>query len=335
MKKKWIFGFGMAAVVVLLWYFFKGDKKSEIKIVEHLIERSSLERNVMATGLVQPQNRLTIKAPVAGRVESVFVQEGDLIRKGQRLALMSSSERAALLDAAKSQGQEEVKKWEELYKATPIVAPISGTLINRNVENGQSFTTSDSLFMMSDKLTIKAQVDETDIGQIEKGQNAEIQLDAYPEKKIAAKVGLIAFDAKTVNSVTTYVVDVIPEEVLPEMRSGMTATVKFFIEVRENVLTIASEALIVKEGKFFLKIKTKDSKNKSEEREVKVGISDAKKTEVLEGASEGETVLASDFNSILGQAGAKKNSNPFMPMGAPRTRSGGGSSTAPRSRPSH
>lgn len=46
---------------------------------------------------------------------------------------MSSGDRAAILDAARAQGPDTLKRWQEDYKATPIVAPLSGTLILRNV----------------------------------------------------------------------------------------------------------------------------------------------------------------------------------------------------------
>ena len=39
---------------------------------------------------------------------------------------MSSTERAALLDAARAKGPEELKRWEEFYQAAPILAPIRG-----------------------------------------------------------------------------------------------------------------------------------------------------------------------------------------------------------------
>src|SRR5262249_54993338 len=146
-------------------------------------------------------------------------------KKGQVMAWMSSTERAALLDAASARGEDELKQWEELYRPTPILAPIPGTVIARNVESGQTFTVSDAVLTMSDRLTVKAQVDETDIAQIALKQRASIVLDAYPQEKLDAIVDQIAYDAKTVNSVTTYVVDVLPRNTPKFMRSSMTANV--------------------------------------------------------------------------------------------------------------
>src|SRR4051812_46219417 len=187
------------------------------------IRKGEMKITILSTGVVQPENRVDIKPPIAGRVEKVLVNEGDVVKKGQVIAWMSSTERAALLDAASARGEDELKQWEEMYKPTPILAPIPGTIIARNVESGQTFTVSDAILSMSDRLTVKAQVDETDIAEIKLKQTASIVLDAYPRAQIEAVVDQIAYDAKTVNNVTTYVVDVLPTTTPKYMRSGMTA----------------------------------------------------------------------------------------------------------------
>src|SRR5437879_3423656 len=63
------------------------------------LTRGDIIIGVQATGNVQPQNRVAIKAPVPGRIEQVLVREGDWVKRGQILAWMSSGDRASLLDA--------------------------------------------------------------------------------------------------------------------------------------------------------------------------------------------------------------------------------------------
>jgi macrolide-specific efflux system membrane fusion protein len=267
---------------------------------------------VLATGTVQPENRLEIKPPVAGRVEKILVKEGQVVRKGQILAWMSSTERAAMLDAARAQGPEEIRKWEENYRPTPIFAPINGTIILKNVESGQTFTNADSVFVMSDRLTVKAQVDETDIAQIRLKQSARIVLDAYPKETIGAVVDQIAFDAKTVNNVTTYVVDVLPERTPEFMRSGMTANVTFLITSRDEVLTVPNEVLKTQENTYSVLVKANGEKG-FVERPVEVGITDGKKTEILKGLSDGETILVAELKAPRSKS--EGNRNPFGPPG--------------------
>jgi macrolide-specific efflux system membrane fusion protein len=251
---------------------------------------------------------LAIKPPVAGRVEEVLVKEGQEVKRGQILAWMSSSERAAMLDAARSDGAAAVKRWEKNYKPTPIIAPIDGTIILRNVETGQTFTNTDAVFTMSDRLTVKAQVDETDIGKIKVGQSVRLTLDAYPDRDIDAKVDQIAFDAQTVNNVTTYVVEVLPSETPEIMRSGMTVNVNFEVTKREDVLTVPSEAVKNDGDKSTVLLKGPGGEMKS--AEIKTGISDGKKTEVTEGLAENDVVLIAEKVSSKGAGGG---ANPFMP----------------------
>jgi macrolide-specific efflux system membrane fusion protein len=276
------------------------------------VKRGDLEVTILATGTVQPENRLEIKAPVAGRMDNIYVREGEKIRKGQIIASMSSTERAAMLDAARAKGAEEYKSWAELYLPTPIMAPISGTIILRNVEPGQTFTTTDAIFTMSDRLTVKAQVDETDIAKVKLKQEAQIALDAYPDKKIKAHADQIAFDSKTVNSVTTYIVDVLPSETPEYMRSGMTANVTFYVESKKNVLLVPNEALKVERGQTVVMVKGPE--NQSQTRDVQLGSSDGKYSEVIDGLEEGDVAMFPDVKLTR----EKKGTNPFSPMGGGR-----------------
>lgn len=315
-KKRKLLLIGAIAVLSAVGLFLWKNKQSDAVVYRSLpVENGNLGVTILATGTVLPQNRLEIKAPVAGRMEQVLVKEGQKLRKGQVIAWMSSSERAAMLDAARAKGEEEYKRWSELYLATPIMAPISGTLILRNVEPGQTFTNADAIFTMSDRLTVKAQVDETDISKIKLKEPAEILLDAYPKQKIKALVDQIAFDAKTINSVTTYIVDIVPETTPEFMRSGMTANVTFFIESRQNILLVPNEALKVQDGQTIVNVQGPDGR--PQVREIKVGISDGKNTEVLGGLTAGDKVMVVDVK--IGRD-AKKSTNPFSPMGGVRSR---------------
>lgn len=259
---------------------------------EMTVTRGDIDVTVLATGVVQPSNRLEIKPPIAGRVEQVLVNEGQRVRRGQVLAWMSSSERAALIDAARAKGPEELKRWEDLYRPTPIIAPIDGTIILRTAEPGQTFQVQDAMLVMSDQLIVRAQVDETDIAQIKLRQAARITLDAYSDQPIDGKVNEIAFEAKTVSNVTSYGVDVLPAKVPPFMRSGMTANITFVVASRHGVLTVPAEAVRTRQGRSRVLVASNPPAGEPESRDLKLGVSDGRRTEVLAGLQEGERVLA-------------------------------------------
>jgi len=311
-KRAWMVA-GVVLVVAIVasgwWWTQRNGQVPSYRPVK--VERGNLDVTVLATGIAQPRNRLEIKPPIPGRIESVEVQEGQYVTKGTVLAWMSSTERAALLDAARGKGADEVKRWEEMYRATPILAPIDGRLIQRKVEPGQSFTSTDAVLVMSDRLIVVAQVDETDIGQIKLGQAARLELDAYPDKGFDGQVSQIAYDAKTVNNVTTYDVDVLPKKIPPFMRSGMTANVTFKVKTRQNVLMVPSDAIRVRDGHSYVLRPDPAGKSAPQEVEVEVGLSDGKRTEILSGVEDQDTLLVARLSS--GKKGDRKATNPFMP----------------------
>jgi len=166
---------------------------------------------------------------------------------------------------------------------------------------------TDSVLVMSDRLTVKAQVDETDISQIKVGQAATIILDAYNNQKIPAKVDKIAYDAKTVNNVTTYVIDVLPDETPDFMRSGMTANVTFVVSEKKDILLVPSQALKNHNGTTSVLVKTdKDPAS----RDVETGLTDGKQTEILSGVADGDTLLVQQVDF---QNRKKQDANPFGP----------------------
>lgn len=304
-----------AAIVVALgagaYFYWQAGDETQPAYREISVSRGDLELTILSTGVVQPRNRLEIKPPIAGRAEQVLVQEGQSVTKGQILAWMSSTERAALIDAARARGPEELKRWEELYRATPVLAPISGTVIARSVEAGQTFTGNDAVFVMSDRLTVKAQVDETDIARIHLRQSARLVLDAYPDQPFDGQVDQIAYDATTVNNVTTYEVDVLPGKAPSFMRSGMTANVSFVMDSRQDVLLIPGEAVKTRDEETYVLLPPNKPNGKPEEKRIKTGMSDGRHTEVLEGMSEGEKLLVERLRT----GGNGSASSPLMPFG--------------------
>ncbi len=323
MKKKSKLGFYFLSLLFisglgfLVWNFYFKNTEEDSTSKSFTVTRGDIQKSILTTGLVQPYNRLEIKPPIAGRAEIVLVSEGDFVHKGQILAWMSSTERAVLLDAARAKGAETLKYWEGLYKATPLIAPLDGMIIAKTIQSGQTVTQQDAVLVMSDKLIVKAQVDETDISSVRLGQKAELTLDAYSQQKILAHVDHIAFEAKTVNNVTVYEVDVLAEEIPAFMRSGMTANVIFFVEDKSQVLTLPLEAISRFKNKNFVWQTNKNDAEKPLQKEIELGLSDGKKIEIVSGLQEGETVILRNKSGNGDKS--KAPTSPFTPsMRAPR-----------------
>ena len=285
----------------------KGNNEAVRIIKPHL---GKIQITVSSTGTVLPKNRLEVKAPVNGRIEEVLIKEGQRVKTGDIVAWMSSTDRAALLDAARGQGEEKLEYWQEVYKAIPISAPIDGEVIVGTIQPGQTITTSDAVIVLSDRLIVRGQVDETDIGKIKEGQKAVVSLDAYPETKINAEVDHIYYESKTVNNVTIYEVDLITENIPDFFRSGMNANIEFIKESRSDILVLPLDAVHKEKGGSFVLVKP--GGGKETERAVTLGISDDKNVEIMSGLTEDDEVVIKSKKYALPQNSS--STNPFMPQ---------------------
>ncbi len=130
-----------------------------------------------------------------------------------------------------------------------IYAPISGTIINRAVEQGQTVAASLSaptIFTIAEDLSsmrILASVDESDIGQIKVGQKAKFTVQAFPSRTFDGEVIQIRLNPNVVSNVVNYTVVVKADNGDKVLLPGMTATVDFYVDYRENVLLVPNAAL--------------------------------------------------------------------------------------------
>ncbi len=305
----------LALIVILLIRLRQGGPQSHVRtrIVNPIV--GDVAVTVTTTGVVEPQNRLEIKPSIGGRIDKILVKEGDHVKEGEILAWMSSTERAALVDAARSQGEEILRYWEEAYKKTPIISPIDGEVIVRSVEPGQTVTTSDAILVLSDRLVVSAQFDETDIGRVEVGQKAFIMLDAYPDINIEGVVDHIAYESKIVNNVTIYDVDILPDEVPGTLRSGMSVTVEVAEKTSNNVIIIPSGAIHYDKKRQYVLVR--ERRGKIAERDITIGLNNEKTAEILTGLSTEDRIIMPD-SAYLPARRKSVGANPFMPFGRKR-----------------
>ena len=132
---------------------------------------------------------------------------------------------------------------------TIIRAPISGVVINRSIEPGQTVAVSLSapeLFIIANDLReieVHASVDEADVGKVQVGQKVSFTVDAYPRRRFQGSVRQIRKTPQISQNVVSYFVVIQasnPEEL---MLPGMTALVEIVISRQEQVLQVPNAAL--------------------------------------------------------------------------------------------
>jgi macrolide-specific efflux system membrane fusion protein len=255
------------------------------------VERGPLRVTLRESAVIEPEHRLTVTPPIPGRIDAINVANGVAVKQGQVLAWISSTDRAALMDAARAAGGKEVKFWEDIYKPAPLVAPLDGHIISTAVVPGQVVVTAQVVFTMSDHLIVQASVDETDLNHVWLGQSTDITLDSFPDAHLTGKVHEIAFDATTVNNVTTYLVNIFLDSTPAYVRSGISANVFLLISDRKDVLRIPTDA-ITPEGDVLV---AQGQNQAPVPQKIQVGMSDGTWTEVLSGLNEGDWIARRVF----------------------------------------
>ena len=132
---------------------------------------------------------------------------------------------------------------------TNITSPVDGTVVSRNVTQGQTVAASlqtPTLFLIASDLT-KMQVDtnvsESDIGGIRESNPATFTVDAYSGRSFAGSVVQVRQAPQTIQNVVTY--DVVVGVANPDLllKPGMTATTKIVTDKRDDVIRVPDQAL--------------------------------------------------------------------------------------------
>ena len=151
--------------------------------------------------------------------------------------------------ASVAQAAAALKQAEVDLQHTVILAPIDGVVIARNVDVGQTVAASlqaPTLFVIANDLTqmqVNASIDESDVGRVRQGQDAQFRVDAYPERTFKGKVAQVRLQPTSTQNVVTYstIVNVPNAEML--LMPGMTASVSIIVERSEGVLRVPAAAL--------------------------------------------------------------------------------------------
>jgi len=173
-----------------------------------------------------------------------------------------------------------------------IIAPFDGEIAKIDGKIGEVITAGAKTtitLLSSTGFEIKADVPETDIGEIAMNNPVTIVLDAFPEQIYQGQILEINPAETIIEGVVYYQVKVLFTEANPNLRSGMSGDVTIQTNKKENVLYILQRAVITKNGDKFVRILNND---KIQETKVSVGIKGNKgEIEIISGLKEGEKII--------------------------------------------
>lgn len=180
----------------------------------------------------------------ASRSSELFKK--DLISKSEYDA---ATTKVNSLNASLSQTKAALDRSKVNLGYTTIRSPISGTVVSRNVDVGQTVAASLNapvLFTIAEdlsKMEVQVNVDEADVGQVKSGQEATFTVDAFPGETFKGSVSMVRISPTTLQNVVTYTVVVAAPNDSLKLLPGMTATTTIISEARSNVLRVPTAAL--------------------------------------------------------------------------------------------
>jgi HlyD family secretion protein len=257
---------------------------------------------------------------------AVAEAEANLQRlKAQRAELVAKREAA---EGRITQSEAQLRRARDVLRKYSTVSPIDGVVTDLPVKVGETVVpgiqnSPASLIMtIADMsvITAEALVAETDIVYVKLGQNAEITVDALPDRTFSGTVteigntailrgtGLAASQSTAVTQeARDFEVTVALENPPETLRPGMSCTARITTAIRDNVLTIPIQALTVREvdgqeteGVFVLE------GDIAAYRPVTTGVSGGGSIEVSSGLNEGDRIVIGGYQALRAlQTGAK------------------------------
>ena len=277
------------------------------------------------------QKSQTLAAASAGTVAALCVQPGSAVGAGANVIQLASDSLTRQVETASDNllsaelSVDDAKNTMDNYT---ITAPISGTIIQKNVQAGEtvggdSTTAATAMCIIHDLsyLEMTLNVDELQILSMQVGQNVQIKADAIPDQTFNGVVTNVSSAGTTTSGTTTYPVTIRIDD-YGQLLPGMNATAEIVVDSVQDALSIPNAAVI--RGSYVLV--TADSPSAANAVtdmtapegyvyvRVRTGISDDDYIQVLEGLEEGDTV-AYDASSV--------SSSGYGAMGMQVTVSGG------------
>lgn len=248
------------------------NEKVEVKV--ETVTTQDVKQTSEFTATVEANITNNIAPQMAVRIDKVFAEVGDHVKKGQKLVQMNKSN----LIQAKVQlenTEKEFKRLDELYKIggasksqwdaqktaleiskttfenlvenTQLLSPINGIVTARNYDSGDLFSMGNPIYTIEEIRPVKllVNISETYFTQVKKGIPVNVKLDVYGDEEFAGKVSLVypTLDPQT----RTFPVEIKVPNNNERIRPGMFARITINFGVKSHVV-VPDQAVVKQSG---------------------------------------------------------------------------------------
>lgn len=237
-----------------------------------------------AEGTFTAKTETTLSVEISGNksleIDNLLIHEGSYVEKNSELFQVTTKTAEEYLkefkDAVESaddnleNAENKLSNTQDNVDDYTITAPISGTVITKNVKVGDkiskssSGTTTMAVIYDLSTMTLEMSVDELDVSSIKVGQSVEITADAVEGETFTGTVTNVSLQSSYSNGVTNYPVTVTLDDT-GSLLPGMNVDAKIILDSSENALVIPASALM-RGNRVYVKKSSDSTENADTQR---------------------------------------------------------------------
>jgi HlyD family secretion protein len=338
----------VGVVIVLTVIVLANLRKTEsgITVQTAEIDYGSIRSVVTATGELRARAQVNLQAQVMGVVQNLYVEEGDWVHSGDLLLQIDRRRYEAQLVQARARhtqarlsharveslyqrglvadeqhegsrasfemARAQFEETQDQYEKTSIRAPISGTVVKINVEQGETvivgtMNSPGTVIMVvanMSRMLALVRADEADVVSLRLGQHAEVEVDALPDTVFAGTVSEIGYmPIQSLGAISgegvDFEIEITLDSTTSDLRPGMSVSGEVVTAQLDSVLVIPIQAMgrrevegeeqetvfVVEDGKAVLKT-------------VRTGESSDTEIQVIEGLDPGEEIITGPYKVL-------------------------------------
>jgi len=296
------------------------------------VKKQDFVRGVVLSGTIKPQATATVvpKLMSAEKIVNISVEVGDKVRAGQTIAVLDQSTVAIQLNSARNTYEDALRSYERnkvlfeagavaqsvleqlevglnqaknaldgqelAYNNTIITTPISGivTAVTAEAGNLASAQTPIATIVNLDTVEIDCSINESQVNKIVVGDKVQIRIPATGGKIFEGRIKNVSstMDQRT----KAYPLTVVLENKENVVKAGMYAEVEIITDVRPAAFVVPAQAVIQRNGstKVFIV-----QENNVVEKEVEIGLTNGKETEIIRGIIAGDQVITKGNEDVV------------------------------------
>lgn len=295
-------------------------------VTSSLVEYQQIAQKVYASGKLTHKGKQALAFKVSGTLDSVNVEEGQYVKKGEVLAALDMEEINAELTKARSvytQSQRDLQRLQSLFdkKVIPLnqveeartamevaeanldlaiehkrqavlVAPQDGIILAREIEEKELVRPHQTAFMLSDTSKgwiIRTQVSDKDMIRLSRKDQARILFDAYPGKSFTGQVSEIAASANAATLLFEVEVRVDPEQT--RLLEGFIGHIEIVPEMTQRIAYVPVESVVAANQNRIQLFQIREDKTVSLE-EASMAWLETGKIAIHEGLEDGALIVS-------------------------------------------